>query len=155
MIVLYVCVFTFIHTHTQICMIAALSAHSRWMIVLYVCVFTLTVNMCVFCTVHTYISIYMHRHELTSYSFYTPAYMHTYMHTYIFDCVYECMCIHMCIHTHTYISSICAIVNIVTIHTYISIWNFITGQNEREESTQNTTVTKSAACASYKIIATT
>jgi hypothetical protein len=32
---------------------------------------------------------------------------------------------------------------------------FITGQNEREESTQNTTVTKSAACASYKIKATT
>ncbi len=31
----------------------------------------------------------------------------------------------------------------------------ITGQNEREESTQNTTVTKSAACASYKIKATT
>jgi hypothetical protein len=28
---------------------------------------------------------------------------------------------------------------------------FITGQNEREETTQNTTVTKSAACASYKI----
>jgi hypothetical protein len=28
--------------------------------------------------------------------------------------------------------------------------NFITGQNEREETTQNTTVTKSAACASYK-----
>ncbi len=27
---------------------------------------------------------------------------------------------------------------------------FITGQNEREETTQNTTVTKSAACASYK-----
>jgi hypothetical protein len=32
---------------------------------------------------------------------------------------------------------------------------FITGQNEREESTQNTTVTKNAACASYKIKATT
>ncbi len=32
---------------------------------------------------------------------------------------------------------------------------FITGQNEREETTQNTTVTKSAACASYKIKATT
>ena len=29
-------------------------------------------------------------------------------------------------------------------------WKFITGQNEREETTQNTTVTKSAACASYK-----
>ncbi len=29
--------------------------------------------------------------------------------------------------------------------------SFITGQNEREETTQNTTVTKSAACASYKI----
>ncbi len=28
--------------------------------------------------------------------------------------------------------------------------NFITGQNEKEETTQNTTVTKSAACASYK-----
>jgi hypothetical protein len=28
--------------------------------------------------------------------------------------------------------------------------NFITGQNEREQTTQNTTVTKSAACASYK-----
>jgi hypothetical protein len=27
---------------------------------------------------------------------------------------------------------------------------FITGQNEREETTQNTTVTQSAACASYK-----
>jgi hypothetical protein len=27
--------------------------------------------------------------------------------------------------------------------------NFITGQNEREETTQNTIVTKSAACASY------
>ncbi len=32
---------------------------------------------------------------------------------------------------------------------------FTTGQNEREESTQNTTVTKSAAYASYKIKATT
>jgi hypothetical protein len=32
---------------------------------------------------------------------------------------------------------------------------FITGQNEREETTQNTTVTKSAACASYKIKITT
>ncbi len=32
--------------------------------------------------------------------------------------------------------------------------NFMTGQNEREETTQNTTVTKSAACASYKIKAT-
>jgi hypothetical protein len=32
---------------------------------------------------------------------------------------------------------------------------FITGQNEREESTQNTTVTKSAAFASYKIKETT
>jgi hypothetical protein len=32
----------------------------------------------------------------------------------------------------------------------IYIKNFITGQNEREETTQNTTVTKSAACASYK-----
>jgi hypothetical protein len=31
----------------------------------------------------------------------------------------------------------------------------VTGQNEREESTQNTAVTKSAACASYKIKATT
>jgi hypothetical protein len=31
----------------------------------------------------------------------------------------------------------------------------IAGQNEREESTQNTTVTKSAAYASYKIKATT
>ncbi len=30
--------------------------------------------------------------------------------------------------------------------------NFITGQKEREETTQNTTVTKSAACASYKSI---
>jgi hypothetical protein len=29
--------------------------------------------------------------------------------------------------------------------------NFITGQNEREETTQNTTVTKSAACASYTL----
>jgi hypothetical protein len=28
--------------------------------------------------------------------------------------------------------------------------NFVTGQNERDETTQNTTVTKSAACASYK-----
>ncbi len=28
--------------------------------------------------------------------------------------------------------------------------NFITGQNEREETTQNTTVTQSAACASYE-----
>jgi hypothetical protein len=28
--------------------------------------------------------------------------------------------------------------------------NFIAGQNERAETTQNTTVTKSAACASYK-----
>jgi hypothetical protein len=28
---------------------------------------------------------------------------------------------------------------------------FITGQNEREETTQDTTVTKSAACASYEI----
>ncbi len=27
---------------------------------------------------------------------------------------------------------------------------FITGQNEREETTQNTTITKRAACASYK-----
>ncbi len=33
--------------------------------------------------------------------------------------------------------------------------SFITGQNEREEFTQNTTVTKSAECASYKIKATT
>jgi hypothetical protein len=29
--------------------------------------------------------------------------------------------------------------------------NFITGQNEREETTQDTIVTKSAACASYEI----
>ncbi len=36
------------------------------------------------------------------------------------------------------------------IHAYRCILNFITGQNEREETTQNTTVTKSAACASYK-----
>jgi hypothetical protein len=33
--------------------------------------------------------------------------------------------------------------------------NFIPGGNEREESTQNTTVTKSAGYASYKIKATT
>jgi hypothetical protein len=36
-----------------------------------------------------------------------------------------------------------------------SVREFITSQNEREESTQNTTVTKSAACASYKIKTTT
>ncbi len=33
--------------------------------------------------------------------------------------------------------------------TYVSL-NFITGHNEREETTQDTIVTKSAACASYK-----
>ncbi len=38
---------------------------------------------------------------------------------------------------------------------YLSLVEFITGQNEREESTQNTTITKSAAYASYKIKATT
>jgi hypothetical protein len=38
---------------------------------------------------------------------------------------------------------------------FITGEKFITGQNEGEESTQNTTVTKSAAYASYKIKATT
>jgi hypothetical protein len=32
------------------------------------------------------------------------------------------------------------------------IMKFITGQNEKEETTQNTTFTQSAACASYKKI---
>jgi hypothetical protein len=35
-------------------------------------------------------------------------------------------------------------------HTYVQNENFITGENEREETTQNTIVTKIAACASYK-----
>ncbi len=42
-------------------------------------------------------------------------------------------------------------------HVYVTMMfqvqdqNFITGQNEREETTQDTIVTKSAACASYEI----
>ncbi len=34
----------------------------------------------------------------------------------------------------------------------LPIGNFITGQNEREETTQDTIVTKNAACASYKTL---
>ncbi len=37
-------------------------------------------------------------------------------------------------------------------HIMLELWQvgiLITGQNEREETTQDTTVTRSAACASY------
>jgi hypothetical protein len=52
------------------------------------------------------------------------------------------------IHTHTHIHPLCQ-------RRLLAYEKFITGQNEREESTQNTTVTNSAAYASYKIKATT
>jgi hypothetical protein len=59
------------------------------------------------------------------------------------------VCIYVCIYIYIY-----------SVHIYIATkvlqpWLqqkvcFITGQNEREETTQNTIVTKSAVCASYK-----
>jgi hypothetical protein len=63
---------------------------------------------------------------------YIYLYIHTYIHT----------------HLHTNIQRVFGGMHIFRMR-------FITGQNEREESTQNTTVTRSAACASYKIKATT
>jgi hypothetical protein len=50
------------------------------------------------------------------------------------DVLFEPVCMRLC----------------VCIYVHRHADNFITGQNEREETTQNTTVTKSAACASYK-----
>ncbi len=81
------------------------------------------------------------------------------------DCVCDCYCAHthfthhtLQTHTHMYImllrepsKSLAAC--ILFKGKAESEWrneNFITGQNEREETTQDTIVTKSAACASYE-----
>ncbi len=55
------------------------------------------------------------------------------------------VCMYGCIYIPTYTNR-----TIPTTGVRLRIKKFITGQNEREESTQNTTVTKTATCASYK-----
>ncbi len=65
-------------------------------------------------------------------------------------CMHVCVRMCMCLHKNTESGIEILLRNLLLVK-----MKFITGQNEREESTQNTTVTKNAACASYKIKATT
>ncbi len=51
----------------------------------------------------------------------------------------------------TLVFSHCSLYGYLRFPRHLSCWIFITGQNEREETTQDTIVTKSAAFASYEI----
>ncbi len=67
----------------------------------------------------------------------------------VYECIYACTCVRVCMHAY-----VCACVRISAspcTHEPRINRNLLLVKMKREESTQNTTVTKSAAYASYKI----